>query len=544
MKEEQHFITTLQSEEQELYELITKKINQGTIIDVGAHHGVVTEFFLIQGWKSYAFEPMETNLEKLRQRLGNQKNLFIRTEAVSDSSGHKNLHVALNSDNSVHEYYHSLENIGEDAYHKKGNTISIKTTSLNDLVSQQQIPQKIDFLKIDTEGHDLAVLRGSEHLECQAISVEFWQDNHALGTTPSPAEAMVKLLQNRGYEQYIVIERLKDSRTYYHYSSLATISNDSWGNIFFFNHSQDELYQDAIALCEELKINNQSQHGISSINKILKQLHQRDEEISIVDVGTYRGDFTSDIIHEFPKTSALLFEPTPNSFNFLENKFIDNPLVKIFNLALSNYESDDVFYLLEDGATNSLLYPLDKTASEIKTSVRTLDKFWQENSKLERLDILKIDTQGNDLKVLQGAKETIKQYSPCILVEVIFIDLYQTQNSYYEIIQCMQDYGYSLASICNIHYGERGLLAFADFFFLPNHKLQKIKIDPNENFNCYDVEYLIEHNQVLQKTCDERLALINTLDQAAKERLNLIQTLDIEVKRLQNELAKVTSNKK
>ena len=544
MKQNQHFITTLQSEEQKLYELITMKISPGTMIDVGAHQGIVTELFLMKGWKAYAFEPVITNMEKLKQRLGDKENLSIRTEAVSDASGVKSFHLALNADNSIHEYYHSLENIKEDSYHKKGQTISIETVSLNDLFHRQEIPQNIDFLKIDTEGHDLAVLKGADQLCCLVISVEFWGDKHALGKPPSPSDEIIRLLQNRGYNKYIVIEKSKDNKTYFLYSSIKNVKDDSWGNIFFFHNSQDNLYQDAIALCEDIKLSHQTPREATFLTNILEQFHYHNEEILIADIGTYRGDFTSDLIHGFPRARAVLFEPTPNSFSYLLKKFADNPLVRVVNCAISNYDGDDIFYLLEDGATNSLLYPVNQNVSEIKASVKTLDKFWQEESNFQQLDILKIDTQGNDLKVLQGAREVIKQYSPCILVEAIFIELYQTQNSYYEIIKYMQEYEYSLANILNIHYSEKGVLAFADLFFLPNDKFKQIKTSPNEKFSCYDVAHLLTQNQFLQQTCEERLALINTLDQAAKERLTLIESLDAEVKKLQHELAKIKSKKK
>ena len=544
MKQNQHFITTLQSEEQKLYELITKKISLGTMIDVGAHQGIVTELFLMQGWKAYAFEPVVINMEKLKQRLGDQDNLSIRAEAVSDISGVKSFHLALNADGSIHEYYHSLENIKEDSYHKKGQTISIETVSLNDLVHHQEIPQNIDFLKIDTEGHDLTVLKGADQLRCLVISVGFWGDKYALGKPPSPLDEIIRFLQNRGYKRYIVIEKSKDNKTYFLYSSIKNIKDDSWGNILFFHDSQDSLYQDAIALCEEIKLSHQTQQEGDFLINILKHFHHRDEEIFIVYIGTYRGDFTSHLIHNFPRARAILFEPTPNSFSSLLKKFADTPPVKVINCAISNYEGDDVFYLLEDGATNSLLHPVNESSSEIKISVTTLDNYWQEKSNLRQLDILKIDTQGNDFKVLQGAKKVIKKYSPCILVEVIFIQLYQTQDSYYEIIKCMHEYEYSLANILNIHYSERGILAFADLLFLPNHKFKQIKTTPNQRFSCHDVEYLLTQNQLLQQTCDERLAIINTLDQAAKERLTLIESLDTEVKRLKHELAKVKSKKK
>ena len=533
MNNQQHFLTKLQSVKHEIFLLLSKTFIQGTMIDVGAHHGVVTELFLSQGWKSYAFEPVIENLKQLKQLLGNNPNLVARSEAVSDSSGYKDFYLALNPDNSLHNFYHSLENIKEDNHHKKGNTIQIKTVSLDDLINQEIIPSKIEFLKIDTEGHDLAVLQGASQLECQVISVEFWCDKHPLGVSPSPAPHMIEILQRRGFDKYIVVERKDAYATSFLYSSVKDLEESSWGNIFFFHSSQIKLYEDVVTLCSDFKSNYSSQQTLGSLIKILNRLYSQDDELLILDVGAYRGDFTSELMHYFQKVQAILFEPSPTNFSYLTEKFIDDSNIKVFNFAISNYNDNNSFYLLENEATNSLLHPINKGYSKIELEIKTLDMFWYESQQFDRLDILKIDTQGNDLKVLEGARQIIRQYSPCILVEAIFVVLYQSQDSYYEMLKLMQEYDYSLIRLFNIHYGRQGQLAFADLFFVPNQKIERLEESLDENFICYDIDYLVSQNQFLQKTCDERLSLINTLDKIAKERLELIKVLDAEIKRLQ-----------
>ncbi len=379
-------------------------------------------------------------------------------------------------------------------------------------------------------------MQGANQLDCQVISVEFWCANHPLGVSPSPPDKMIQLLQQRGFDKYIIIEHKAEYKTSYLYSSIDNLEKDSWGNIFFFNSSQNKLYQDGVALCKHRESHSQTQQILVSLTKILTCLHSQNEEMVIIDVGAYQGDFTKGLMGYFPQSRAILFEPSPDSFSCLVEGFANDPNVRIFDIALSNYEGNDTFFLLEDGATNSLLFPIDQTPSELTVQVKTLDNFWQELQPLERLDTLKIDTQGNDLKVLQGAKNIIKQYSPCLLIEVIFIDLYQSQCSYYEILDLMQKLDYSLTGIYNIHYTNGGQLAFADLFFLPNKKFEQINTNQYEKFVCYDTEYLVSQNQFLQRAYDERLDLINTLHQVAEDRLNVIHLLGAEVNDLQTEL--------
>src|ERR1019366_6648269 len=87
----------------------------------------------------------------------------------------------LTTRGTFHEYHHSLEQIDEDPWHKKGPTVAVSTVRLDDLAARGDIPTQVGFLKIDTEGHDLAVLQGASQLMCDVVSVEFWGDGHALG---------------------------------------------------------------------------------------------------------------------------------------------------------------------------------------------------------------------------------------------------------------------------------------------------------------------------------------------------------------------------
>jgi FkbM family methyltransferase len=94
------------------------------MIDVGAHHGDMLKPFVNAGWTVDAFEPIESNRKRMKERFSSHQNLTIHSEAVSNSSGYKDFHLALNSDGELHEYYHSLELIGVDIHHRKGTSIN------------------------------------------------------------------------------------------------------------------------------------------------------------------------------------------------------------------------------------------------------------------------------------------------------------------------------------------------------------------------------------------------------------------------------------
>src|SRR5262249_19786173 len=234
-------VTHLQWVENALHRLLRDGIRTRWMIDVGAHHGTSLEPFLRAGWHTVAFEPVEENRRRLEELFGANPRLTSRPEAVSDASGTRELRLALNLDGTLHEYHHSLEDIGEDPWHRKGPTVPVRTVTLDELVGRGERPGQVRYLKIDTEGHDLAVLAGAGRLGCEVVGAEFWGDGHALGKSPSPADAMAALMRRRGYEDFVVIAHHLDN-TEVLYSTLEGTRPDSWGNLFFFHRSRRDLY--------------------------------------------------------------------------------------------------------------------------------------------------------------------------------------------------------------------------------------------------------------------------------------------------------------
>ena len=237
-----HHVSHLQWVENALARVLKGGIRTQWMVDVGAHHGTSLEPFLRAGWQVIAFEPVEENRRVLEERFGNFSRLVSRAEAVSNTSGSRNLHLALNPDGSLHEFHHSLEEIGEDAWHKKGPVATVATVALDDLVERGEIPEQVGFLKVDTEGHDLAVLIGGSRLRCEVVSVEFWGDDHTLGKSPSPAGEVIRLLGRRGFDHFVTIAHHLDNTSVL-YSTLEGIRPDSWGNLFFFHRSRRDLYE-------------------------------------------------------------------------------------------------------------------------------------------------------------------------------------------------------------------------------------------------------------------------------------------------------------
>jgi FkbM family methyltransferase len=119
------------------------------IFDVGAHHGQTCARFRAAhpSARIYAFEPDAENF-KILSRAPNQPNIRFFRIALSSAPGTVNMSDCENN---------TMRRISTDG----GNPVECSTV---DLFCRSNEVQKIDYLKIDTEGHDLEVLKGAQSM--------------------------------------------------------------------------------------------------------------------------------------------------------------------------------------------------------------------------------------------------------------------------------------------------------------------------------------------------------------------------------------------
>ncbi len=449
-----------QSEEVGLSRLLSATVDSRIMIDVGAHQGTSLEPFLAAGFEVYAFEPLKANRLAIRERFSDRSNLVLRDEAVSRSSGTGQLHLALRPEGGIHDHYHSLEKIEADEHHRKGETVGVRIVSIGDLVAAGELPDAAGVLKVDTEGHDLAVLEGASRLACEVVCVEFWGPRHPLGPSPSPADRIVELMAGRGFRSHIVIEHTR-GETKFRFSGVDEVGEESWGNIVFFHESAARVHSAATAWCERGGL-----RGQTPLQRQLVRLFPGQAGIHFYDVGAFRGDYAAQLLEVFPDSHGVLFEPAEESADILRQRFHGDDRIEIRGVAVGEAEGlRDLRYVPEAPATSSLLQPIAKsTLDKRPVDVTTIDRA-RANDDIPQLDLLKVDTQGHDLMVLRGATSTLADHSPVLVIEAIFIPLYADQGTPHEILALLTDRGYRLVRMLDVHQTTADELAFADFVF-------------------------------------------------------------------------------
>jgi FkbM family methyltransferase len=169
------------------------------VLDVGANVGRWSSAMLVaarQGGRLgdlrlRAFEPSSYTFGRLSEELGGQP-VSLHQVALSERSGSTVLHVMAPGAgiNSLHEPSRPLAG---------ATTEEVATTTL-DACAEHAALDQITLVKIDTEGHDLAVLRGARKLlaEHRILAAQF-EYNHRWIAARSYLRDAFELLVPLGY---------------------------------------------------------------------------------------------------------------------------------------------------------------------------------------------------------------------------------------------------------------------------------------------------------------------------------------------------------
>ena len=201
------------------------------------------------------------------------------------------------------------------------------------------------------------------------------------------------------------------------------------------------------------------------------------ESISvIIDVGANEGQFASGYILN-PKIRRIIsFEPLTDAFKVLGQRSSKFDNWDAHQVAVGNQSGETTINVSMNSVSSSVRQLTDvhvgaaPNSECVKTelvNLRTLDSVLKDYfDVLERGNImLKIDTQGYEREVLEGAKETLSK-TKIVLVEVSFEVLYAGQALFEEIHSEMSSAGYKVYNIIpGLTDNHTGRLLQADFIY-------------------------------------------------------------------------------
>ena len=198
----------------------------------------------------------------------------------------------------------------------------------------------------------------------------------------------------------------------------------------------------------------------------------------IIDGGANLGQTSARYLERLPQARIHAFEPFPESFARLRERFQAEPGVTCHALGLDSESGRKTFYLNQHHGTHSLLprpaggkrYFMEGAGpmGETELDFVSLDAFAPGFlASGEAIDLLKLDIQGGELRALKGARSLLSSGRiKMVYAEVQFVALYQDAPLYHEVAAFLAGLGYGLLDLFNMERAADGQLRFADGLFL------------------------------------------------------------------------------
>jgi FkbM family methyltransferase len=188
------------------------------------------------------------------------------------------------------------------------------------------------------------------------------------------------------------------------------------------------------------------------------------EQPVVLDVGANRGQSVERFRELLPGCQLHSFEPSPTAFQQLQAAA--SPDVRLINAAVGSAAGSVTLLENKVSALTSVL-PLGPSGLgtiERSTVVPmiTLDDYCEEHQ-VTQVDLLKCDTQGYELEVLRGACRLIDaRRVRLILVELNFMERYEGQARFDEVLSFALDRGFHLVSFFEIEWRSSSRAGWGD----------------------------------------------------------------------------------
>lgn len=166
----------------------------------------------------------------------------------------------------------------------------------------------------------------------------------------------------------------------------------------------------------------------------------------VIDVGVNIGGTLLQFAKRIPCGQIIGFEPDSINYEKASENISLNSFknIKLFKNAVGDKEGFAELYRIDSNnpGMNRILNGRHNFPYE-KVKIITLDDFAIKN-KLERVDAIKIDTEGFEINVLRGAEQILRKFKPVLFVEVDDKVLKERGYSPSILVGYLQGLGYTI----------------------------------------------------------------------------------------------------
>lgn len=181
------------------------------------------------------------------------------------------------------------------------------------------------------------------------------------------------------------------------------------------------------------------------------KIFSRIQPQTFLDIGANEGNFTSNILKFFPECKCLMLEPNPACREHLVSVGQPFQIVAVSNSNGRGFLHVENSNPVATGASlykeNTQFYAPGKFR-QIEVQLITLDSLNPFPN--TEIDLIKIDTGGSELDILQGGKLTI-QRTKFLLLEVSLLEYNLNAPLIDEVLDWTSSHNFNLCEIVNYH---------------------------------------------------------------------------------------------
>ncbi|MDO8288415.1 MAG: FkbM family methyltransferase [Parvibaculum sp.] len=214
----------------------------------------------------------------------------------------------------------------------------------------------------------------------------------------------------------------------------------------------------------------------SSAEALVRRFIEQVKPTLVLDVGGNEGQFASDALSAPGTHKVVSFEPLSSAHGMLVEASRGNPRWEVAKRCAIGEASGVTKINISSFSGSSSLRPMNDThlnaapntgyVGEETVDIFRLDDIARQYIKPDDRILLKIDTQGYEQNVLDGATGIMDQVV-AMQIEVALVELYSGETLALDLIKGVLDQGFSVFAFCN-GFGEKktGRLLQADVFFI------------------------------------------------------------------------------
>jgi len=194
------------------------------------------------------------------------------------------------------------------------------------------------------------------------------------------------------------------------------------------------------------------------IAQVLKSYFEDNEQLVFFDVGANVGNYSKLLARHFSRARIYSFEPMPVSYSIASENLKQYPNVVLLNFGFSsniNNLQKIHTYAGDNSSSHASLYKEvfteihhAKKIEEVSIKLDTIDNFCTNNN-IEKINFLKIDTEGHEMEVLKGAINMITsgridiiqfEFNEMhVIARVFFKDFYELLSQQYFLYRLNTD---------------------------------------------------------------------------------------------------------